>query len=129
MLVRANAAREAARVAEQEEAARAVEEAAAQESVAREATRAEELAEEEALWAAAREKMARDWRRWDKDMAAARRVHEIHECRHRLRLARCHGHQPARPTARDQTLSTSATPAGATPPCRRLQAKDRGDCE
>jgi hypothetical protein len=48
---------------------------------------AEELAEE-----AAQEEMARDCRRWDEDMATARRAHEIHklasECRHCRNVAR-----------------------------------------
>jgi hypothetical protein len=51
----------------------------------------EELAEEAAADAAAREEMVKDHRRWDEDMAAARRAREIHELaserRHRRNLA------------------------------------------
>jgi hypothetical protein len=54
--------------------------------------RAEELAEEAAAEAAAQEEMARDRRRWDNDMATARRAREVHELaiqrRHRWNLAR-----------------------------------------
>jgi hypothetical protein len=75
------AARVAARVAE------ATAELAGQEEAACAAARAEELAEEAAADAAAQEEMARD-RRWDKDLAAARRAREIHEvARHRRNLA------------------------------------------
>jgi hypothetical protein len=114
LVVRANAAREAARVAVEEEAVRvtaraaeaaldlaAREEAAASEEVAREAARAVALAEEQADEAAAEaathEEMARDRRRWDEDMAAARRLCEVHELatqrRHRRNLARRHAHR------------------------------------
>jgi hypothetical protein len=105
LAVRANAAREAARVAAEEAAARAAEatldlaareEAAAAEKVAREAARAvaraEEQAEEAAAEAAAQEEMARDRRRWDEDMAAARRLREVHE----LATHRCHRRNLAR---------------------------------
>jgi hypothetical protein len=114
LAVRANVAREAVRVAVEKEAARvaahaaeaarvaadaaldlaAREEAAAAEEVVREAAhavaRVEEQAEEAA--AAAQEEMARDRRRWDEDMTAARRLREVHEFatqrRHRQNLAR-----------------------------------------
>jgi hypothetical protein len=87
LLVRANAAREAARVAARAAEAAldlaAREEAAAAEEVAREAARAvarpEEQAEEAAAEAAMQAEMARDRRRWDEEMAAARRLREIHE--------------------------------------------------
>jgi hypothetical protein len=93
LMVRANAAREAVRVAAGEEAARAAEaaldmaareEAAAAEEVAREAARAVARAEEQAeeaaaAEAAAQEEMAWDRRRWDEDMAAARRLREVHK--------------------------------------------------
>jgi hypothetical protein len=86
LVVRTKAAREAARVTK---------EIVAMVVVARDAARAEELAEEEAPSATAREEMARDRCRWDKDMAPARRAREIHELanerRHRLRLARRQG--------------------------------------
>jgi hypothetical protein len=53
--------------------------------------RAEELAEEAAAEAAAQEEMARDRRRWDNDMATARRAREVDELaiqrRHRWNLA------------------------------------------
>jgi hypothetical protein len=109
LAVRANVAREAARVAAEEEAAHvaaraaeaaldlaALEEAAAVEEVARDASRAvaraEEQAEEAAPEAAAQEEMARDRRRWDEDMAAARRLRVVHELathrRHSRNLAR-----------------------------------------
>jgi hypothetical protein len=106
LVVRANAAREAARVAVEEEAARvaaraveaaldlaAREEAAATEEVAREAACAVARAEEQAAAeAVAQEDMARDRRRWDEDMAAARCLREVHvlatHCRHRRNLAR-----------------------------------------
>jgi hypothetical protein len=94
-------------VAAQEEATRVAEKAAAtaaQEAVAvaaREVARVEELAEEAATDAAAREEMARDHRRWDEDLAAARHAREIHELtserHHRIRLAR-HQAQRARHT-------------------------------
>jgi hypothetical protein len=105
LVVRANAARKAARVAAQEEAAHAAAHAAekrttvaAQEEAARAAAWAKELVEEAAADAAAREEMVRDHRRWDKDMAADRRVREIHElaseCHHHRNLARArHAHQ------------------------------------
>jgi hypothetical protein len=113
LVVRANAAREAVRVAAEEEvacvAARAVEaaldlaareEAAVVEEVAHEAARAvarEEQAEEAAAEAAAQEEMAWDRRRWDEDMAAARCLREVHElatqCRHRRNLARHQAHR------------------------------------
>jgi hypothetical protein len=89
LVVRANAAREAARVAAEEEAARVaaraveaaldlaareeaatVEEVATAEEVAHAVARAEEQAEEAAAEAAAQEEMAWDRRRWDEDMAA-----------------------------------------------------------
>jgi hypothetical protein len=133
LVVRTNTAREASRVATQEEAtreaARAAEEAAAvavQEEAACAAAWVEEPAEEAGADAAARVKMARDCRSWDEDMAAARRAREIHE------LASEHHHlgtwpmpvMPARPTMRTRIPST---PAGAMPSCRRrLQAKDGG---
>jgi regulator of protease activity HflC (stomatin/prohibitin superfamily) len=83
LVVRANAAREAAHVAAQEEAARvasrAAEAAAAREVAARVAARAEELAEEAAADAAAHEEMVRDRHRWDDDIAAARCVREVHK--------------------------------------------------
>jgi peroxiredoxin len=109
LVVRANAAREATRVAAEEEAARVAacaaeaaldlatrEEAAIAEEVAYEAARAvaraEEQAVEAAAEAAAQEEIARDRRRWDEDMAAARRLREVHELvthrRHRWNLAR-----------------------------------------
>jgi hypothetical protein len=103
LVVRANVARKAARVAAQEEAAHTAAHAAekqttvaAQEEAARAAARAKELAEEAAADAAAREEMVH--LRWDKDMAAERRVREIHEltneCHHRRNLARArHAHQ------------------------------------
>jgi hypothetical protein len=95
LVVRANATREAARVAAEEEAARAAkaaldmvarEEAAAAEEVACEAARAVARAEEQAAAeAAAQEEMARDRRRWDEDMATVRRLCEVHELAiHRL---------------------------------------------
>jgi hypothetical protein len=114
LVVRANTAREAARVAAEEETARvaaraaeavleltAREEASAAEETARKAARAvaraEELAEEAAAEAAAQEEMARDRRRWDEDMASARRLREVHELatqrRHRRNLARCQAHR------------------------------------
>jgi hypothetical protein len=101
LVVHANAAREAALVAAQEEVAmeaahaameavHAAEEAstvAAQEEEARVAVRAEEGAVD----AAARTEMARDNRRWGEDMATARRAREIHELaserHHRRNLA------------------------------------------
>jgi hypothetical protein len=67
-------------------------ELAAREEAARAAARAEELAEEAAADTAAQEEMARDHRRWDNDMAAARRAPEVQELatqrRHRRNLAR-----------------------------------------
>jgi hypothetical protein len=76
LVVRASAVRKVARVAE----------------AARAAARAEELAEEAA---AAQEEMARDRRRWDDDIAAARRAREVHELatqrRHRQNLPRRQG--------------------------------------
>jgi hypothetical protein len=109
LVVCANAAREAARMAAEEEAAcvaarvaeavlglAAREEAAAAEEVAREAARAvaraEEQAEAAAAEAAAQEEMAQDRRCWGEDMAVARRLREVHELttqrRHRWNLAR-----------------------------------------
>jgi hypothetical protein len=92
LVVRANAAREAAHVAAEEDVACAAEAAlklAAREEaaraeevargVARAVARAEELAEEASAEAAAQEEMARDRRRWDDDMAAARSAREVHE--------------------------------------------------
>jgi hypothetical protein len=73
LVVRANAVREAARAAEEAAAV------AVKEEAARAAARVEELAEEVAVDAAVRTEMARDHRRWDEDMVAARRAHEIHE--------------------------------------------------
>jgi hypothetical protein len=100
LLVRANAAREAAHVAAEEEAARVAEaplDLAAREEAARAVVRAEELADEAATEAATQEEMARDHRRWDKDMAAARRLREVHELatqrRHRQNLARRQAHR------------------------------------
>jgi hypothetical protein len=52
---------------------------AAHEEAARAAARAEELAEEPTADAAAWAEMARERRRWDEDMVAARRPREIHE--------------------------------------------------
>jgi hypothetical protein len=77
------------------------EEAAAAEEIAREAAhavaRAEELAEEAAVEVAAQEKMVRDRRRWDEDMAIARRLRKVHELatqgRHRRNLARRQAHR------------------------------------
>jgi hypothetical protein len=74
---------------------------AAQEEAAREAARAvaraDELAEKAAAEAATQEEMAQDRRRWDEDMAAARRLREVHELatqrRHRRNLARCQAHR------------------------------------
>jgi hypothetical protein len=99
-VVHANTAREAAHMAAQEEAARVAARVAevasvlaVQEEAARAAARAEELAVEAAADAEAWEEMARDHRRWDKDMATARRAREIHELasqrRHHRNLARC----------------------------------------
>jgi hypothetical protein len=79
LVVRANAAREAARVAAQAEAdhvAARVAELAAREEVAHAAAWVEELIEEAA---AVQEEMARDHRRWDDDMAAARSAREVQE--------------------------------------------------
>jgi hypothetical protein len=94
LVVRANAAREAARMVTQEEAARvaeAVAELAAREEVAHATTRAEELVEEAAADAVAQEEMARDRRRWDDDMVAVRHAREVHELatqhRHHRNLA------------------------------------------
>jgi hypothetical protein len=95
LMVCANATREAVLVAAQEaatmETAHAEEEAsavAAQEEAARAVVRVEEGATD----AAARTEMARDRRRWDEDMAMARRAREIHELaserHHRRNLAR-----------------------------------------
>jgi hypothetical protein len=54
--------------------------------------RADVQAKEAGAKAVAHEEMARDHRRWDKDMAAARRLREVHELathrRHRRNLAR-----------------------------------------
>jgi hypothetical protein len=109
LMVHANTVREATHVAAKEAATRlaacaaeaaldlaAREEAAAAEEMAREAAhalaRAEELVEEAAVEAAAQEEMARDRRHWDEDMAAVRRLREVHELatqrRHRQNLAR-----------------------------------------
>jgi hypothetical protein len=69
-------------VAAQEEAARAevAAELAAREEATHAAARAEELAKEAAAAeAATQEDMARDRRRWDDNMAAARRTHEVHD--------------------------------------------------
>jgi hypothetical protein len=89
LVVRANTAQEAARVAAREEAARVAEEAAAVV-----AARAEEIVEEAA---SAMEEMARDRACWDKDMVAARCAREIHELvnerRHRQLLARRQAHR------------------------------------
>jgi hypothetical protein len=98
LVVRANAAREAALMAAQEkvamEAERVAEEAsvmAAQEEAARATAGAKELAEEAATDAAAQTELARDRRCRDEYMTAARRAREIHElaseCRHRRNLA------------------------------------------
>jgi hypothetical protein len=119
LVVRANAVREAARVAAKEEAARVVAraeeaalemplgpiwgEAAAAEETAHEAAcvvaRAEELADEAAAEAAAQEEMARDCRHWDEDIATARRLREVHKLatqrRHHRNLA-CRQAQRAR---------------------------------
>jgi nicotinamide mononucleotide (NMN) deamidase PncC len=96
LVVRANAAREAARVAAEEATARVaarVTGAAVEEEAAHEAARAVELAEE----AAAQEEMERDCHRWDDDMATARRAREVHELatqrRHCRNLARCQAHR------------------------------------
>jgi hypothetical protein len=90
LVVRANAAREAARVATEVEAARA-------EEAAHAVVRVEELAEEAAAEATTQEEMARDRRRWDDDMAAARRAREVHELatqrRHRRNQARRQAHR------------------------------------
>jgi hypothetical protein len=87
-----NAAREAACMEAEEDAARVAKKAVAP----KEATWAEEIAEKEAAEAAARE-MARDHRRWDEDMMAVQRAREIHELAsercHRLRLARRQAHR------------------------------------
>jgi hypothetical protein len=69
----------------------AAREEAAAEEVAREAARAVARAEEQAaVEATSREEMARDRRRWDEDMATARRLCEVHELatqrRHRRNL-------------------------------------------
>jgi hypothetical protein len=110
LVVRANTAREAVHVAAEAEAAHvaaraaeaaldlaAREEAAAAEETAREAARAVARAEEVAAEAAAQEEMARDRRRWDEDMAAARRLLEVHELatqrRHHRNLACCQAHR------------------------------------
>jgi hypothetical protein len=86
LVVRANAAREAARVAEAEA------ELATREEAARAVMQAEELAEEAAEEATTQEEMARDRHRWDDDMATARHAREDHklatQCRHRRNLAR-----------------------------------------
>jgi hypothetical protein len=94
LVVHANAAREAVRVAAEEEvarvAARAVEvaldlaarEEAAAVEVAHETARAvarEEQAEEAAAEVAAQKEMAWDRCRWDENMAAARCLREVHE--------------------------------------------------
>jgi hypothetical protein len=144
LVVRANVAREAARVAAEEEAARVVaraaeaalelaarEEAARAEEVAREAAGAvalaEELAEEAAAEATVQEEMTRDRRRWDDDMAAARRAREVHELatqrRHRRNLARRQAHRASQPAARAPTPSIWA---GAITCCRRQQDEDGG---
>jgi hypothetical protein len=99
LAVHANAAREAARVAAQEEAGheavRAAEEAAVmavQEEATRAVVRAEETAEEATADAAAWAEMARYRRRWDEDIAVASHAREIHELAserlHRRNLAR-----------------------------------------
>jgi hypothetical protein len=105
LVVRASVAREAARVGAEEEVVRvaartaeaaldlaAREEAAIAEWAAHEAACAVARAEEAAAEAKAQEEMARDHHRWDEDMAAARRLHEVHELatqrRHRRNLAR-----------------------------------------
>jgi hypothetical protein len=72
LVVHANAAREAMRVAAKEEAARMAEAACA-------AAREEELTEEATADATAQEEMAKDRRRWDDDVPVARRAREIHE--------------------------------------------------
>jgi hypothetical protein len=72
------------------------------------------------------EKMAMDRAFWDEDMAAARRIREIHEltneCRHRTHLAR------RKPTTRDRSAMRARTLAmlvGATTPHRGMPANDR----
>jgi hypothetical protein len=80
---------------------------AVQEEAARAAARAEELTEE----VVAQEKMARDCRRWDEDMAAARRACEIHvlasQRRHCRNLAR---HQAIRARQTDGEGSNVVDP-------------------
>jgi hypothetical protein len=86
--------------------------------------RAEELAEEAAVDAEAWEEMARDHRRWDKDMATARRAREIHEL----------ASQPAPPSPKP-----GSPPGQPCPPdrrrglkhCRRRLGRQRhvGDCK
>jgi hypothetical protein len=140
LVVRANAAREVARVAAEEEAARAAEaaldlaareEAAAAKEVSREAARAvaraEEQAEEAAAEAAAQEEMARDRRHWDEDMAAADASARSTSS---PPIAATAGtwlaaklSAPARPATRAPTPSTWA---GATTCCRRRQDEDGG---
>jgi hypothetical protein len=89
LVVRANAARKAARVVDC--VAEASAELAAQEEAARAVARAGELAKEAATKAAAQEEMARDRHRWDEDMAAVRCAREIHElASQRRNVARRH---------------------------------------
>jgi hypothetical protein len=88
LVVHANAAREAMRVAAKEEAARVAE-------AARAAAREEELAKEAAADATTQEEMAKDRRRWDDDVAVARCTRKIHELAtqrsHRRNLAEGEG--------------------------------------
>jgi hypothetical protein len=131
LVVRANAAREAAYAAEAALELAAREEAAVAKEAVREAARAvaraEELAEEAVAEAAAQEDMAQDCRRWDEDMAASRRAYEVHELatqrRHRQNLARRQVTAPARPATRAPTPSIWA---GVTTCCRRQQDEDGG---
>jgi DNA-directed RNA polymerase subunit K/omega len=93
--------------------------------VARAVARAEELAEEATTIVAAHEEMARDRRRWDEDMAAARCLREVHELttqrRHRRNLARRQAHRARQ--AGDEGPTPSIW-AGATTCCRRQQDED-----